>query len=1147
MWFSRMWQFLLRCGNKKCVNPLKPAVPIRDLPHSLQVLGRRDNNVSSSGATVAASDSKGLMGADDARMLVDLSSIVAQCDEEMTTAPQELTQSLAPKSSTPFLSLPVTTTTLALASNCTFFTSCSTPQYSAQAEVQSVDLMPPPSSKRMLVEKTVEVPVETTVERTVERRMEVPVEKIIEVPVERIVERILEVSVERIVEVPVDRIVSVEVPVDRIVEVPVDRIVEVPVERIVSVEVPVDRIVEVTMERIVEHSVEVPVDRIIEIPVERIIQLPVERILERHVEVPVDRIVERHIEVPVEMCAVPVGRKRKLRRVEIEAPVAPSTPPSHTLSVPHILWENDSDVPLPLTEQPAVHDERQRLLTDMWKTACLASSAAFTTSTSSSSTASSSPAAFSAVAFCLGSQATPPSSSPASPTVSSHTSNAVPVKANWSPVLRAQHTEYLGATKERRKQIWDGWNPLERRYVYSVSSLFYREEQKLWKQIEHKADRKKDLTKDGDVHPNPGPPSTIITKAFSGRVGNSPGSTQALPSRWRQKRRQPRPRSSWTRHVPASRAAPENRQPLVTKSTKVQRGGDPHQGSSHRSSYQQRVNKHVSVSRDCDRGAPSVNEGHRDLIMCSRQSSSLCDRRMYTSTTSPSSSPSSFSSYANVARTGTLLPKAGGSASRSGFQLRPNITSSSDLPRMASELLVRGLYLGDDVVQLIFRSLQLLHPRSNILLLNACETVSLVRMDATPEVLAPEILAVVPDRVDSESSVCHYAVLHLFFGTSSCGGFARYYDSLGGTACLRVAQSLAALLWALGDVSQPLQLECCSCPRQNTANCALHAALLCRALYLQLNVDTVMAAVVDRFRTALGELLRSLGTTVPDALQLRKLPWPQSSFLDNHSRGTVTGSNLAQHGPAKLVNNCKSKNDNRMAEYAPPRPLVDGLVKQGKSQEAPSTSAINPSTSAMNSCNVHNFNSNFNSNFNDITDSNMYRVLRRNGDRRVVRLAEAPKGRGPLPAGQGVADPWASRGGKPSHQRGPSQLSGRLSSFRRSTARTKSRSHCANVCEFTSTVSHVAAHGKCFTTTCSAEVASTRRNSELPSCVAGYNEDLRSLPLPEPYDKFQPAPSRNQRHREDWTWSSWQSWVHNAWNRNWRKRPFASSSESPRS
>ena len=50
--------------------------------------------------------------------------------------------------------------------------------------------------------------------------------------------------------------------------------------------------------------------------------------------------------------------------------------------------------------------------------------------------------------------------------------------------------------------------------------------------------------------------------------------------------------------------------------------------------------------------------------------------------------------------------------------------------------------------------------------------------------------------------------------------------------------------------------------------------------------------------------------------------------------------------------------------------------------------------------------SNFNSNFNDITDSNMYRVLRRNGDRRVVRLAEALKGRGPLPAGQGVADPW---------------------------------------------------------------------------------------------------------------------------------------------
>ena len=33
--------------------------------------------------------------------------------------------------------------------------------------------------------------------------------------------------------------------------------------------------------------------------------------------------------------------------------------------------------------------------------------------------------------------------------------------------------------------------------------------------------------------------------------------------------------------------------------------------------------------------------------------------------------------------------------------------------------------------------------------------------------------------------------------------------------------------------------------------------------------------------------------------------------------------------------------------------------------------------------------------------------------------------------------------------------------------------------------------------------------------------DLRTLPLPEPYDKNAPHPSRNQRHQDSWNWDAW--------------------------
>ena len=93
--------------------------------------------------------------------------------------------------------------------------------------------------------------------------------------------------------------------------------------------------------------------------------------------------------------------------------------------------------------------------------------------------------------------------------------------------------------------------------------------------------------------------------------------------------------------------------------------------------------------------------------------------------------------------------------------------------------------------------------------------------------------------------------------------FARYYDSLGGTMCLAVAQNLVDLLWAVGgwDDSGRLQVKPFACPRQNAPNCALHAALIMRALYLNFPIADVTAASVGLFRRQLGELLqRSRGT-----------------------------------------------------------------------------------------------------------------------------------------------------------------------------------------------------------------------------------------------------------------------------------------------
>ena len=47
--------------------------------------------------------------------------------------------------------------------------------------------------------------------------------------------------------------------------------------------------------------------------------------------------------------------------------------------------------------------------------------------------------------------------------------------------------------------------------------------------------------------------------------------------------------------------------------------------------------------------------------------------------------------------------------------------------------------------------------------------------------------------------------------------------------------------------------------------------------------------------------------------------------------------------------------------------------------------------------------------------------------------------------------------------------------------------------------------------------------------------DLRALPLPEPYDKNAPHPSRNQRHQDSWTWDAWRDWQFDNASRKWHK------------
>ena len=66
-----------------------------------------------------------------------------------------------------------------------------------------------------------------------------------------------------------------------------------------------------------------------------------------------------------------------------------------------------------------------------------------------------------------------------------------------------------------------------------------------------------------------------------------------------------------------------------------------------------------------------------------------------------------------------------------------------------------------------------------MLLLNACESLAAVQMDTVPG-YAEELLAIVPDRVDREVGACHYAVLHLCFGSGNKQAFSSSSSEFGG-------------------------------------------------------------------------------------------------------------------------------------------------------------------------------------------------------------------------------------------------------------------------------------------------------------------------------------------------------------------------------
>ena len=258
--------------------------------------------------------------------------------------------------------------------------------------------------------------------------------------------------------------------------------------------------------------------------------------------------------------------------------------------------------------------------------------------------------------------------------------------------------------------------------------------------------------------------------------GNSVPSSQQQQQigyvRRRRERRQPWPRSVGARQASsATRAIPENRvsYPVTTPKrsncglgSAVQSShGRPLNSESTSSSYSALCTAFVPL---CTLDTRSNDDGSREVLNAVRRHPRFVNSRadaeirpVNASTRLQSSSTSSTESCTSVDMAVTL-----NDLKRS---FPPLVLAS-----LAGELIAPGQYLGDEVIRLVLAVLRLSYPRTHILLLNACESLAAVQMDTVPG-YAEELLAIVPDRVDREVGACHYAVLHLCFGSGNKQAF----------------------------------------------------------------------------------------------------------------------------------------------------------------------------------------------------------------------------------------------------------------------------------------------------------------------------------------------------------------------------------------
>jgi len=242
VWFSKVWVFLAKHGARNVPNPLKPAVPLKELEGSLLVLGCPQRLTSSSGFDAASSISVMECDFPEARILTNISHLNLNLTSSTVGSSFSVTSTSSSSSSTDgsdnnaVSRSSVSSRSAVRDRGGSGVNSGSISGGDVEKSFAAADsgiavnssLSSSTSTVIVTVEKVVEntvtvtVPVETTVERTVL------------VPVETTVERTVPVSVETTIERTVP--VSVETTVERFVQVPVEKTVERLIQQLVSVD-----------------------------------------------------------------------------------------------------------------------------------------------------------------------------------------------------------------------------------------------------------------------------------------------------------------------------------------------------------------------------------------------------------------------------------------------------------------------------------------------------------------------------------------------------------------------------------------------------------------------------------------------------------------------------------------------------------------------------------------------------------------------------------------------------------------------------------------------------------------------------------------------------------------------------------------------